>query len=150
MFTITGTNTGGSATAYVNITIVDEVPTVVYTPDELNLTKSTASSDLPLSPTLTGSGAFVSWTISPDLPAGLAFNSSTGAISGTATELLSRTMFIINATNTGGATTAYLNLTVVDELSPISYNPDDLSFTNNTASSDLPLSPTVLGDCELL
>jgi uncharacterized repeat protein (TIGR01451 family) len=150
MFTITGTNTGGSATAYVNITIVDEVPTVVYTPDELNLTKSTASSDLPLSPTLTGSGAFVSWTISPDLPAGLAFNSSTGAISGTATELLSRTMFIINATNTGGATTAYLNLTVVDELSPISYNPDDLSFTNNTASSDLPLSPTVLGDGEIL
>ena len=150
MFTITGTNTGGSAIAYVNITIVDEVPTVSYTPDDLSLTKNTASSDLPLSPTLTGSGAFVSWTISPDLPAGLAFDSSTGVISGTATELLARTMFTINATNTGGATTAYLNLTVVDELSTISYSPDDLSLTNNTASSDLPLLPTVAGDGEIL
>ena len=149
-FTITGTNTGGTATAYVNITIVDEVPTVSYTPDDVNLTKNTASADLPLSPTLTGSGDIVSWTITPDLPAGLAFDASTGVISGTATDLLSRTMFTINATNTGGTTTTYLNLTVVDELSTISYSPDDVTLVNNTASSDLPLSPTVLGDGEIL
>jgi len=149
-FTITGTNTGGTATAYVNITIVDEVPTVSYTPDDVNLTKNTASADLPLSPTLTGSGDIVSWTITPDLPAGLAFDASTGVISGTATDLLSRTMFTINATNTGGTTTTYLNLTVVDELATISYSPDDVTLVNNTASSDLPLSPTVLGDGEIL
>ena len=131
MFTITGTNSGGNAVAYVNITIVDEVPVVSYTPSDLDLTKNTASSDLPLSPTLTGSGDIVSWTISPDLPTGLAFDSSTGVITGTATELLGRTMFTINATNTGGTTTAYLNVTVVDELSTISYNPDDLSLINN-------------------
>ena len=149
-FTITGTNTGGSALAYVNITIVDEVPTVSYTPDDVSLTKNTASADLPLSPTLTGSGDIVSWTITPALPTGLAFDASTGVISGTATDLLSRTMFTINATNTGGTTTAYLNLTVVDELSTISYSPDDVTLVNNTASSDLPLSPTVLGDGEIL
>ena len=149
-FTITGTNTGGTATAYVNITIVDEVPTVSYTPDDVSLTKNTASADLPLSPTLTGSGDIVSWTITPALPTGLAFDASTGVISGTATDLLSRTMFTINATNTGGTTTAYLNLTVVDELSTISYSPDDVTLVNNTASSDLPLSPTVLGDGEIL
>ena len=100
MFTITGTNTGGSAIAYVNITVVDEVPTVTYTPDDLSLTKNTASVDLPLSPTFTGSGALVSWTVSPDLPAGLTLDSSTGVISGTATELLARTMFTITGTNT--------------------------------------------------
>ena len=135
-FTITGTNTGGTATAYVNITIVDEVPTVSYTPEDVSLTKNTASADLPLSPTLTGSGDIVSWTITPALPTGLAFDASTGVISGTATDLLSRTMFTINATNTGGTTTAYLNLTVVDELSTISYSPDDVTLVNNTASSD--------------
>ena len=69
---------------------------------------------------------------------------------GTATDLLSRTMFTIDATNTGGTTTTYLNLTVVDELSTISYSPDDVTLVNNTASSDLPLSPTVLGDGEIL
>ena len=150
-FTITGTNTGGgTATAYVNITIVDEVPTVSYTPDDVSLTKNTASADLPLSPTLTGSGDIVSWTITPALPTGLAFDVSTGVISGTATDLLDRTMFTISATNTGGTSTAYLNLTVVDKLSTVSYTPDDISLINNTASSDLPLLPTVLGDGEIL
>ena len=150
MFTITGTNTGGSATAYVNITVVDEIPMVSYTPEDLNLTKNTASADLPLSPTITGSGTIVSWTVSPDLPSGRVFDTSTGVISGTATELLDRTMFTVNATNTGGTTTAYLNITVVDELSTISYSPDDLSLTNNTVSSDLPLLPTVAGEGEIL
>ncbi|MAF93370.1 hypothetical protein CMO85_01745, partial [Candidatus Woesearchaeota archaeon] len=150
MFTITGTNSGGSDVAYVNITIVDEIPTVSYTPEDLDLTKNTASADLPLSPTITGSGAVVSWTISPDLPAGLTFDTSTGVISGTATELFARTMFTVNATNTGGTTTAHLNITVVDELSTIAYNPDDLSLINNTVSSDLPLLPTVAGGGEIL
>ena len=36
MFTITATNTGGSATTYINITINDEIPTIVYTPDDVS------------------------------------------------------------------------------------------------------------------
>ena len=76
MFTITGTKTGGTATAYINITIVEEVPTIAYSPNDLDLTNNTASSDLPLSPTITGSGEFVSWAISPSVPSGLAFDLS--------------------------------------------------------------------------
>ena len=95
MFTVTGTNSGGSATAYINITIVDEVPTIEYLTNELALTNNTASNDLPLSPTLGGSGEYISWTISPSLPAGLAFDTSTGIISGTPNELLTRSMFTV-------------------------------------------------------
>ena len=114
------------------------------------LTNNTASSDLPLSPTVTGSGEIVSWAISPSVPSGLAFSTSTGVLSGTPTELLTRSMFTITATNTGGTATAYINITIVDEVPTIAYSPNDLDLMNNTASSDLPLSPTVTGSGEIV
>ena len=150
MFTITGTNSGGSATAYINITVVDETPSIEYLQNDLTLTNNTASIDLPLAPTLNGSGTYISWTINPSLPAGLVFDASTGVISGTPTELLTRSMFLITGTNSGGTESAYLNITVVDQLASIAYSPDDLVLTNSTASSDLPLSPTVSGSGEVL
>ena len=139
MYTITGTNPNGTATAYINLTVVDNLPNISYSPDDLSLTNNTASSDVPLSPTLTGSGVITSWTIHPTLPNGLSFSTSNGTITGTPIELLTRTMFTVNGTNTGGSSTAYINLTVVDNLPNISYSPDDLSLTNNTA-----LSPTAV------
>ena len=150
MYTITATNTGGTATAYINITIVDEVPTIAYSPNDLNMTNNTASIDLPLLPTITGSGEFVSWAISPSEPSGLSFDTSNGTLSGTPTELLTRTMYTITATNTGGTATAYINITIVDEVPTIVYSPNDLNMTNNTASLDLPLSPTVTGSGEFV
>ena len=145
MYTITGTNPNGTETAYINITVVDNLPNISYSPDDLSLTNNTASSDVPLSPTLTGSGVITSWTIHPTLPNGLSFSTSNGTITGTPIELLTRTMFTVNGTNTGGSSTTLINLTVVDNLPNISYSPDDLSLTNNTASSDVPLSPTLTG-----
>ena len=150
MYTITATNTGGTSLAYINITIDDEVPTIAYSPNDLNMTNNTASSDLPLSPTVTGSGIITSWAISPSVPSGLAFDASTGILSGTPTELLTRSMYTITATNTGGTSLAYINITIVDEVPTIAYSPNDLSMTNNTASSDLPLSPTVTGSGEIV
>ena len=111
------------------------LPVISYSPDDLSLTNNTASSDVPLSPTLTGSGVITSWTIHPTLPNGLSFSTSNGTITGTPIELLTRTMFIVNGTNTGGSSTAYINLTVVDNIPILSYSPDDLSLTNNTAMS---------------
>ena len=150
MFTITGTNSGGSATAYINITVVDEVPSIEYLQNDLMLTNNTVSIDLPLAPTLNGTGEYITWTIDPSLPAGLVFDTSTGIISGTPTELLPRSMFLITGTNSGGTESAYLNITVVDELLTIAYSPDDLVLTNSTASNDLPLSPTLTGSGEIL
>jgi hypothetical protein len=145
MYTITATNTGGNATAYINITIVDEVPTIAYSPNDLDLTNNTASTDLPLAPTITGSGEIVTWAISPSEPSGLSFDTSTGVLSGTPTELLTRTMFTITATNTGGNATAYINITIVDEVPTIAYSPENLTLTKGLASTDLPLTPTLTG-----
>ena len=149
-YSVTATNTGGSSTTLINITVVDNLPILSYSPDDLILINNTASSDVPLSPTLTGSGAITSWTIHPTLPNGLSFSTSNGTITGTPIELLTRTMFTVNGTNTGGSSTAYINLTVVDNLPILSYSPDDLSLNNNTASSDVPLSPTLTGSGVIL
>ena len=149
MFTITGTNSGGTTSVDINITIVDEVPVIAYQPDDLTLSNNTVSSDLPLDATVTGPGEIVSWTVSPNMPSGLTFDTATGTISGTPTELLDRTMFTITGTNSGGSATTYINLTINDEIPTIVYTPDDLTMVNNTASVDLPLTPTVSGAGEI-
>ena len=143
MYTITGTNPNGTETAYINITVVDNLPNISYSPDDLSLTNNTASSDVPLSPTLTGSGVITSWTIHPTLPNGLSFSTSNGTITGTPIELLTRTMFTVNGTNTGGSSTAYVNITVNAVTPVLSYTPDSLVLTNNSAMNTLP--PTTSG-----
>ena len=150
-YTVWANNTGGSAVAYLNITVVDQVPSSVsYSPADLTLTNNTASSDLPLSPTITGSGEITSWEINASLPSGLTFETSNGTIWGTPTELWTQTAYTVWANNSGGSAVAYLNITVVDQVpSSVSYSPADLTLTNNTASSDLPLSPTITGSGEI-
>ncbi|MGB1660502.1 MAG: putative Ig domain-containing protein, partial [Candidatus Poseidoniaceae archaeon] len=124
-----------SSVAYLNITVVDELPTLSYSPENLTLTKGQASSDLPLNATLTGSGAITSWAISPALPSGLNFGTSNGTIWGTPTTIRSLRTYTIWANNSGGSSSATVNITVNDELPNISYSPDWFVLTNNTAMS---------------
>ena len=148
-YTIWANNSGGSSVAYFNITVVDEVPTFSYSPDDITLTNNTASSDFPLAPTLTGAGVITSWEINASLPSGVSFGSNNGTIYGTPTELWTQTAYLVWGNNSGGSTVAYLNITVVDQLPSISYSPDELILTNNTVSSDLPLAPTLTGAGEI-
>ena len=90
-------------------------------------------------------GDITSWEINASLPTGLTFGSNNGTIYGTATELWTQTSYTIWANNSGGSSVAYFNITVVDEVPTFSYSPDDITLTNNTASSDFPLAPTITG-----
>ena len=85
------------------------------------------------------------YSISPALPAGLSLEISTGEISGTPTELSTNTTYTITVRNSGGVDTTTITIEVNDEVPTIAYSPNDLTITNNTASSDLPLSPTITG-----
>ena len=141
-------NSGGSVVAYFNLTVNDQVPTgITYSPENVTLTNNTASSDLPLVPSITGSGAITSWTLNnTNLPTGISFGSSNGTLYGTATQLWTRTSYKVWANNSGGSVVAYFNLTVNDQVpSGISYSPENVTLTNNTASSDLPLVPSITG-----
>jgi len=62
-------------------------------------------------PTSSG-GAVSSYSVSPALPAGLSLSASTGVIGGTPTAVTATASYTVTASNSGGSTTARLNLTV--------------------------------------
>jgi hypothetical protein len=145
-YTVWANNSGGSTSASINITIVDEVPVLSYSPENLTLSNNTVSSELPLVATLTGPGIITSWEINGSLPAGLHFGTSNGTFWGTPTVLqISPVTYTVWANNSGGSTSATINITIIDELPILSYSPENLTLTNNTVSIDLPLLPTLSG-----
>jgi DNA-binding beta-propeller fold protein YncE len=58
------------------------------------------------------SGAVTSYSVSPDLPAGLNLSTSTGIISGTPTSVTAAASYTVTASNAAGSTTATLTITV--------------------------------------
>ena len=120
--------------AYLNITVVEELPTLSYSPSTLVLTMNNQSSDLPLNATLTGPGTINSWAISPALPSGLSFEASNGTIWGIPTVLqTTATTYTIWANNTGGSSSFTITLTINDEApGPFEYYPENNTLTNNT------------------
>ncbi len=136
-FTITARNSGGTNTTTITIVVNDEVPTIAYSPNDLDLTNNTASSDLPLSPTITGSGEITSWEINASLPSGLTFETSNGTIWGTPSELWTQTAYMVWANNSGGSVLAYLNITVLHEAPMFTYASYNLTLVNNTQMTSL-------------
>jgi hypothetical protein len=123
-------------TTTITIEVIDQLPTLSYSPENLTLTKGQSSTDLPLNATLTGSGTITSWAISPALPSGLSFGTSNGTIWGIPTVLQTTAVtYTIYANNSGGSDNATVNITVNDEAPDISYSPDWFVLTNNTAMS---------------
>ncbi|MCH1480621.1 MAG: putative Ig domain-containing protein [Candidatus Poseidoniaceae archaeon] len=144
-------NSAGTSTYTFSVRVIDTLPNVTYAPPNLTLTNNTVSSDLPLIPTVSGSGDIMSWAINASLPSGVSFGTNNGTIYGTPTELWTQTSYKIWANNTGGTVEGYLNLTVVDEIpTSINYPVINLNLTNNTASPDLPMSPQITGPGAIL
>ena len=131
-YTITATNTGGSATTTVDITVNDVIPSsVAYSGTPFTLTKDSAMTSA--TPTSSG-GTVVSWAVSPTLPAGLSFDTSTGVISGTPTAITSTATYTITATNTGGSATTTVDITVNDVIpSSVAYSGTPFTLTKDSA-----------------
>jgi hypothetical protein len=110
-YTVTASNTGGSTTASVSIAVNDVAPSSLsYSSNPATYTKDAVIPDN--TPTSSG-GAVVSYAVSPALPTGLTLNTSTGIISGAPTTLATAVDYTVTASNTGGTTTAALNLAVI-------------------------------------
>ncbi len=140
-YTVTAANSGGSATKVITITVNDVAPSGLnYTTPNV-FTKGTTIATL--TPTLSGGGAVIGFSVNPALPAGLSFNSTTGAISGTPTAIASAANYTVTASNSGGSATKVIAITVNDVApSGLSYTTPNV-FTKGTAIASL--SPTVSG-----
>ena len=85
-----------------------------------------------VTPTATG-GAVTSWTVSPILPAGLTFDTASGAISGTPTTVTPSTNYTVTASNAGGSSSVTVTLQVNDIAPLVVYTPNTLSLTKDAA-----------------
>jgi hypothetical protein len=139
-YTVTATNAGGSGSATVTLTVNPMLPAISYSPSTNTYTVGTAISSL--TPTNTG-GPVAGYAISPGLPAGLSFDTTTGVISGTPTATSTATTYTVTATNVTGSTTATVNLTVNPIPPVISYTPSTNTYTVGTTIT--PLTPANTG-----
>ncbi|MGC3998495.1 MAG: putative Ig domain-containing protein [Anaeromyxobacter sp.] len=141
-YTVTATNTGGQTSAAVSITVNDQAPTgLAYA---VNPAVHTLGAAIAPNTVTAGGGAVLSWAIAPTLPAGLAFDTATGAISGTPTALAPQAAYTVTATNTGGTASVDLSLTVND------VPPSGLTYALNPATYQATIAigdntPTVSG-----
>ena len=110
-YTVTATNSGGSTTTSVSITVNDAAPmSLAYLSNPATYTQGTA---IPNNTPTNSGGAVVSYSVLPALPAGLTLNPVTGVISGTPTAVTPASSYSVTATNTGGSTSTLLSITVV-------------------------------------
>ncbi|MCP9751982.1 hypothetical protein EGI32_13520 [Ferruginibacter sp. HRS2-29] len=123
-YTVTASNSCGSAPRVINITVTTPplsisyaTTTAVYCPN-VAITANNVS--------FTG-GAPTNYSVSPALPAGLSINATTGAISGTPTAATAAANYTITGSNTCGSQQAVVNITI----SPAA--PTALNYSGNTA-----------------
>jgi len=110
-YRITATNTGGSISLDILISVKDiPVANLIYTPAEYDLI---IDDSISVTPTHSG-GSSDSWHIEPNLPSGFAFDHSDGTIAGTATEVQDFwSSYTIWANNTGGSTSTTFRLRII-------------------------------------
>ena len=140
-YTVSASNSGGSTSTQVNITINDVAPnTIVYSSHDLTLEKGTL---MTTTTPATSGGSVTTWEISPSIPSGMTFSASTGAISGTPSGLQTTAVtYTIWANNSGGWTSTEMNITINDEIASISY-PSTVEVSNDRAMTTV--TPTNTG-----
>ena len=137
-YSVTATNSFGSTSASVSITVNGIAPSaLVYSTNPATYNKNTAiTQNTPSS----GGGAVASYAVSPTLPTGLTLNTSTGVISGTPTAVVPTATYTVTATNSFGATSASVSITVSDTIFTYSNSSLITIRDNNTA---LPYPSTI-------
>jgi len=110
IYTVTAASTEGRISTTVRFTVRDVTPNISYSPNSWNLKQNVPVAGN-IAPGNSG-GVVVTWSIDRALPAGLAFDTSSGTISGTPTAASPQTSYLVTATNSGGTSSTTLSITV--------------------------------------
>jgi hypothetical protein len=135
-YVVTAANSSGNTTATLSLTVKMQLPTISYGATSFSYTTGTAANQVATS----SGGAVDSWAIDRALPAGLAFNTSTGAITGTPTAATPAANYVVTATNAGGTGTTTLTLTVDPSPPAVTYGLSSFEFTTGVAVNVIPAS----------
>ncbi len=135
---ITATNSGGTSSKTLRITVNDAAPAFSYAGSPFTYTKNVAIAAL--NPTSTG-GTMVSCAASPALPAGLSLSNACG-ITGTPPVISAATDYTITATNSGGTASTSIQIAVI-AAPAIAYAGSPFTYMQGVAIS--PLTPANTG-----
>jgi hypothetical protein len=109
-YTVTAFGSSGTAAVTVTITVNDQAPSALTYAAGI-ATYTVAVPITPNNPANAG-GTVTSYSVSPAVPAGLNFSTTTGVIRGVPTAAAAAARYTITATNTGGSTTAAVTIAV--------------------------------------
>ena len=127
-YIVTANNSAGSFSTTFSMQVMSAPSGVSYSPSSMTLEKGTAMTTN--TPTYSGS-TVTSWSVSPALPSGLNFDTSTGAISGTPSVLqTSSQSYTVTATNGQGSATTSVSIAINDQAPAISYT-SPVEISNN-------------------
>jgi len=129
-YTITGSNSAGNVQATVNITVTSNAVAPSNLVYSTPVSYSTGYAVTANTPTVSGTTP-MTFSVSPQLPAGLLLSGSTGVITGTPTTVTAAANYTVTATNSVGSTQATVNITVVLGVpGPFTYSSDpNLGYT---------------------
>ncbi len=131
-YTIKATNTEGSTSVSLTISVNSNPPSVSFTP-----TSFTPSVGFPFSITPSLTGSVTGCAVSPALPSGVTINTSSCAISGTASSTQTGTYTITPSNTFGSGTPFTISLTIVNNAPSVS----NISISGTLAISQV-LSPS--------
>ena len=113
-YTVIATNSGGSTTATVRITVEEAAEPPSELAYSANPATYTAGMEITDNVPSSMGDVVVAYSIAPELPAGLSFDTTSGVISGTPSALSAATDYTVTATNSGGSATVALSISVND------------------------------------
>ncbi len=115
-YIVTASNSGGSATAAVQISVTLPAPTDLEYPQTVIGTYVGQA----ITPDIPGSsgGAITSFTVTPALPPGLSMDPSTGVISGTPNAPAAQATYVVTGSNSAGTITADVSPTITVTATP--------------------------------
>ncbi|HEX5149941.1 MAG TPA: putative Ig domain-containing protein [Parafilimonas sp.] len=119
-----------------NITVLASVTSLSYTVQ--NPTYCTGNAITTNSPTSNGGGT-KTYSISPALPSGLNFSTTTGAITGTPTAAAATAAYVVTVSNGCSSAQTTLNLTVLQGLSGLNYSATPVSYCVGS-----PITPNIV------